>query len=333
MELVLGVDTSCDDTGIGLVDRASGRVVGNEVSRQATVHARFGGVVPERASREHLAVIDDTLRRALEEAGAALEDVVAVGATYGPGLVGALLVGLTWGKTLAWARGLPFLPVHHLEGHMASAGAEGVTSEHLCLIASGGHTSLFRIDGDGRAEELGRSRDDAAGEAFDKVARLLDLPYPGGPALSALAERGDAGAVSFTRPLRNQTGYDFSFSGLKTAVATLLERSPDVRREDVAAAFEATATGALVHVVRRAARDTGLRTVVIAGGVAANRRLRSAFDEDDLDVRFPPPELTTDNGAMIALAARARWVRGVRPDDGSVDARPYLPLSEAGRAP
>lgn len=336
MDLVLGVDTSCDDTGIGLVERGSGRVVANAVTRQTAVHARYGGVVPERASREHLEVVDDTLQRALSEAGAELGDVGAVGATYGPGLVGALLVGLTWGKALAWAREIPFVPVHHLEGHMASAGVEGVAGEHLCLIASGGHTSLFRVAADGTVRELGRSRDDAAGEAFDKVARLLGLPYPGGPSVSELARQGDASAVRFTKPLRNQDGYDFSFSGLKTAVATLLERSPDTRRADVAAAFEATAVDALVEVVRRAARDTGLDTVVVAGGVAANRRLRAAFGHSGLRVRVPPPELTTDNGAMIALAARARLAARPRAEDWSdwtLDAAPYLPLDEDLRVP
>ena len=330
MELVLGVDTSCDDTGIGLVVRDSGRVVGNAVASQAAVHAAFGGVVPERASREHLAVIDGTLRRALDEAGAELGDVAAVGATYGPGLVGALLVGLTWAKALAWARELPFVPVHHLDGHIASATAAGIAGPYLCLIASGGHTSLFRVGTDGTREELGRSRDDAAGEAFDKVARLLDLPHPGGPALAALASTGNPSAHAFTRPLRGQAGYDFSFSGLKTAVATLLERRPDADRADVAAAFEATVVDSLVHTVTRAASDTGLATVVVAGGVAANRSLRAAFEATGLDLRIPPPELTTDNGAMIALAARARLASGAKtvPDSWAVDAAPYLPLDE-----
>jgi N6-L-threonylcarbamoyladenine synthase len=329
--LILGVDTSCDDTGVGLVEAGTGRVAANVVASQDRVHAAFGGVVPERASREHLAVIDGVLAAALDEAGAGLDDLSAVGATYGPGLVGALLVGLTWGKTLAWARGLPFVPVHHLEGHLASAtgDAEGPM---LCLIASGGHTSLFRVGVDGRPHELGRSRDDAAGEAFDKVARLLGLPFPGGPALARLAERGDADAWPLPVPLRGQKGYDFSFSGLKTAVAVLLEREPDADPADVAAAFERTVVTSLVSTIERAARDTGLQTVVVAGGVAANRRLREALAASGLEVRVPPPALATDNGAMIALAARARLAGGTPPPDWTRDAAPYLPLDTAARA-
>jgi N6-L-threonylcarbamoyladenine synthase len=329
---ILGVDTSCDDTGVGLVDAATGRVVANVVASQDRVHAAFGGVVPERASREHLAVIDEVAARALRDAGGSLGDVVAVGATYGPGLVGALLVGLAWGKGLAWARDLPFVPVHHLEGHLASAGAEG-EGPMLCLIASGGHTSLFRVAEDGRATELGRSRDDAAGEAFDKVARLLGLGFPGGPALARLAEAGDPKALALPLPLRGQQGYDFSFSGLKTAVAVRLEREPDVDRADLAASFEQTVVTSLVGTLTRAARDTGLRTVAVAGGVAANRRLRAALSASGLAVRVPPPELATDNGAMIALAARRRLAPEPWRSDWTRDAAPYLPLDPAERAP
>jgi N6-L-threonylcarbamoyladenine synthase len=329
--LILGVDTSCDDTGVGLVDLATGRVAANVVASQDRVHAAFGGVVPERASREHLAVVDDVLHRALRRADARLSDVAAVGATYGPGLVGALLVGLAWGKALAWARDLAFVPVHHLEGHLASAGDEA-EGPMLCLIASGGHTSLFRVDADGRPRELGRSRDDAAGEAFDKVARLLGLGFPGGPALARLAEGGDPDAVQLPLPLRGQAGYDFSFSGLKTAVAVRLERDPDVDRADLAAAFEATVVASLVGTLERAARATGLRTVVVAGGVAANRRLRDALEASGLTVRVPPAELATDNGAMIALAARRRLRAGPVRSDWTRDAAPYLPLDPAERA-
>jgi len=286
--------------------------------------------VPERASREHLAVIDAVAARALADAGATLHDVDLIAATYGPGLVGALLVGLTWGKTLAWARGLPFVPVHHLEGHLASAGPEG--EPHLCLVASGGHTSLFRVDADGVPTELGRSRDDAAGEAFDKVARLLGLPFPGGPALAELALTGDPDAYPLPVPLRGQEGFDFSFSGLKTAVAVLLERTPDAHPADVAASFERTVVEVLVTTLLRAARHERCRDVTVVGGVAANRRLRDALAASGLNVRMPPPELATDNGAMIALAARARLRRGPLRSDWTRDASPYLPLDVASRA-
>lgn len=327
MSLILGVDTSCDDTGVGLVRADDGTVVSNVVASQTAVHAPFGGVVPERASREHLAVIDAVAARALADAGADWTDVSAVAATYGPGLVGALLVGLTWAKTVAWARQVPFVPVHHLEGHLASAGVGD--GPDLCLVASGGHTSLFRVDADGRPTELGRSRDDAAGEAFDKVARLLDLPFPGGPALARLAEDGDAEAFALPHPLRGQDGYDFSFSGLKTAVAVLLERTPDARPADVAASFERTVVEVLVATLQRAARDEGLSGVRVVGGVAANVRFREALAATGLDVRVPPPGLATDNGAMIAMAARTRLAGGAVEPDWTRDAAPYLPLDEA----
>ncbi len=338
MRVVLGIDTSCDDTGVGIVDAASGAVLANVVASQDAVHAPFGGVVPERASREHLRVVDDVARRALADAGATLDDVDAVAATYGPGLVGALLVGLSWAKALAWARGARFHPVHHLAGHLASAGppdpdAGGATPPELALVASGGHTSLFLVDGARHAREVGRSRDDAAGEAFDKVARLLGLGFPGGPALAALARDGDPDAVALPRPLRGQAGYDFSFSGLKTAVAVRLERDPDLPPADLAAAFEATVVEALVDTLRRAARDHGVDRVVVVGGVAANAHLRAALADTGLRVRVPPAGLATDNGAMIALAA---WQGlGVTADAAEAwtrDAAPYLPLDAAARA-
>jgi N6-L-threonylcarbamoyladenine synthase len=325
--IVLGIDTSCDDTGVGL---ARGReVLANVVASQAALHARFGGVMPEEASREHLALIDEVLTRALAEAGVTLDDVGAVAATHGPGLVGSLLVGLGYGKALAWGRGLPFLAIHHLEGHIAASLAGGnVRPPFLCLIASGGHTVLFDVPRPGSYERLGGSRDDAAGEAFDKTARLLDLPYPGGPALAALAESGDAATVALPRPMRGQRGYDFSFSGLKTAVAVLLERQPDLPREDVAAAFQARVVESLVDVATRAARDTGRSDLVVSGGVAANRALRRAFEATGLRVHFPAPALATDNGAMIALAAAERLAAGGEGvgNDFDVDATPYLPL-------
>ena len=335
--MILGIDTSCDDTGVGLVK--DGRVVANVVASQTALHAPYGGVMPEAASREHLAVIDEVVTKALEEAGVGLDDVTAVAATYGPGLVGALLVGLSYAKTLAWARGLPFVPVHHLEGHIASVlgrfgGDEEVAPPFVCLIASGGHTSLFEVPQWGRYRELGRSRDDAAGEAFDKVARLSGLPYPGGPALSRLAEKGDSEAFAFTPPLRGQAGFDFSFSGLKTAVSVLLQRQPDADRADVAASFERVAVESLVEVTRRAVEAVGYSTLVVAGGVAANRRLRERFadieQETGLRTVFPPLRLATDNGAMIALAAGRRL--GEASNAWGRDAVPYLPLAAPNAA-
>lgn len=325
MSLILGIDTSCDDTGIGLV--RDGTVVANVVASQTALHAKYGGVMPEAASREHLSVIDQVLSDALAEADATLADVTAVAATYGPGLVGALLVGLTYAKGLAWARGVPFVPIHHLEGHLASSlAAEALEPPFLCLIASGGHTSLFDVRAWGDYHELGKSRDDAAGEAFDKVARLLGLGYPGGPELSRLAEQGDASALDLPVPLRQQEGFDFSFSGLKTAVSLKVEKNPELNRADLAASFERVVVDSLFRVTERAARATGHRAIVVAGGVAANRRLRERFAASDLHAVFPPPALTTDNGAMIALAA---WLKQpfAEPSDWSQDAAPHLPLA------
>lgn len=333
--LILGIDTSCDDTGVGVA--LGEQVLANVVVPQTALHSRFGGVMPELASREHLEVIDEAVHTALQQAGVALADVDAVAATHGPGLVGALLVGLSYGKSLAWALDVPFLPVHHLQGHLAAA--VGVQPPFLALIASGGHTALFAVHSWADIQELGRSRDDAAGEAFDKVARMLGLPYPGGPALSRLAEEGDAFGVKLPWPMAGSKGLEFSFSGLKTAVALLLERQPTVNRADVAATFERIVVGSLLEVTRRALEQTGMRRLVIAGGVAANSRLREGVAElgQELGAQatFPSPALATDNGAMIALAGRlvaAGHTEGApRAYDAAAalatDASPYLPLA------
>lgn len=329
MQVILGIDTSCDDTGVGVV--IDGRVAANVVASQTALHATYGGVVPEHASREHLATIDRVVDRALADAGIGRDDIDLVAATYGPGLVGALLVGLAFGKALAWSLGAPFVKVHHLEGHIASCAADGdIEPPFVCLVASGGHTSLFDVPTWGSYRELGRTRDDAAGEAFDKVARLLGLGYPGGPELSRLAASGTSDAVDLPWPLRGQTGYEFSFSGLKTAVATRLAREPDDRPEDVAAAFEQVVVDALVDPLERAARDLGRQRVVVAGGVAANRRLRKRLESTGLDVRLPPLSLATDNGAMIALAASRRPPGSA--SDWLTDAEPYLPLATGDRS-
>ena len=319
----MGIDTSCDDTGIGIVK--GHEVLANVVASQDELHAEWGGVVPENASRQHLDVIDLVLAKALDAAGLELAQINAVAATHGPGLVGALLVGLTFGKTLAWSLDKPFIPIHHLEGHIASAlAAEQAEPPFLCLIASGGHTTLFDVKAWGNYEELGSSRDDAAGEAFDKVARLLGLGFPGGPFLSKLAQTGDDTAFKFTLPLRGQKGFDFSFSGLKTAVATLLQKQPEADKGGVAASFEKTVVESLSEVTLRAAQHTGYKKLVVAGGVAANRRLRTKFTESGLELFLPPLELATDNGAMIALAAQHKAKQAT---NWSQDATPYLPLA------
>ncbi|AEB12193.1 tRNA (adenosine(37)-N6)-threonylcarbamoyltransferase complex transferase subunit TsaD [Marinithermus hydrothermalis] len=322
--VVLGIETSCDDTGVGVV--RDGRVLSNQVASQTQLHATYGGVVPELASREHTRVIDALVAAALEEAGVRLEEVDVIAATRGPGLIGALLVGLTYAKALAFALERPFVGVHHLEGHIYGALADrpDLAPPFLVLVASGGHTHLFDVPAEGRYELLGATRDDAAGEAFDKVARLLGLGYPGGPEIARLAEHGDPEAVPFTVPLKDQPGFDFSFSGLKTAAARFVEQG--YRAEDIAASFQRVVVEALYTTVARAARARGRQKVVIAGGVAANQALRARFQESDLETVFPPKGMNTDNGAMIALAAWRRW-QG-RGDALTLAARPYLPLAE-----
>ncbi len=323
--ILLGIDTSCDDTGVGLVK--DGTVLGHRVASQTALHAEYGGVVPEFASREHTRVLDPLVEAVLGEAGLRPSDLDGVAATYGPGLVGPLLVGLTYAKGLALGLGVPFFGVHHLEAHLAAArlADPGLRPPYLALLASGGHTHLFDVPAEGRYVLLGATRDDAAGEAFDKVARMLGLGYPGGPRIAELAERGDDRAVPFPIPLKGQKGYDFSFSGLKTAAARFLEKG--YAKADLAASFERVVVESLVETVVRAARDRGRQAVVVAGGVAANARLRRRFAETGLRLLFPPPDLATDNGAMVALAAWDWIRRGRPPSPWSLEATPYAPLS------
>ncbi|GAB5602743.1 tRNA (adenosine(37)-N6)-threonylcarbamoyltransferase complex transferase subunit TsaD [Thermus sp. FJN-A] len=321
---VLGVDTSCDDTGVGLV--REGEVVVNLVASQVVLHEAYGGVVPELASREHLRVIRPLAERALAEAGIGPQDLGLVAATRGPGLIGALLVGYTFAKGLAWALGRPFYAVHHLEAHIAAAWPEGLDPPFLALVASGGHTHLYEVLDLGRYRLLGATRDDAAGEAFDKVARLLGLSFPGGPELERLAE-GAQEAIPFPVPLRGQEGYEFSFSGLKTRALQLVEKG--LPKAALARGFQEAAIAHLSEVVLRAAEATGHRVLLVAGGVAANRALQARFREAGLKVFFPPKGLSQDNGAMVALAAWRRYRRGFPPSPLSLGATAYWPLEEA----
>ncbi len=301
--LVLGIETSCDETAAALVDE-EGRVRSSIVASQVDLHARYGGVVPEIASRRHLELVAPVVSAALEEAEVTLDDVSRVGVTQGPGLVGALLVGLSVAKALAWARGLPLVPVDHLRGHVATLYLEPDPLEppFTCLLASGGHTLVLAVRDRSGFEVLGSTVDDAAGEAFDKGARLLGLGYPGGAELDRLAREGDPEAFSF--PVARVPGLDFSFSGLKTALLyTVRDLGEDVleaRRADLAAAYQRAIVRALVGRLRAAAEQTGDRTVAVVGGVAANSELSAALP----DARFAPLALCTDNAAMIASAAR-----------------------------
>jgi N6-L-threonylcarbamoyladenine synthase len=301
--VILGIETSCDETAAAVVSD-EGRVLSSVVSSQADLHARFGGVVPEIASRRHLELVSPAVRAALDEAGTSLDRVERVAVTQGPGLVGALLVGISAAKALAWARGLPLVPVDHLEGHIASLYLEPEPFEppFTCLLASGGHTLLLSVRERGHSERLGTTLDDAAGEAFDKGARLLGLGYPGGAAIDVLARDGDPTAFDF--PVARLGGLDFSFSGLKTAllyaVRELAPEEVEEHRADLAASYQRAIVRALVQRVRDAVEVTGLERIAVVGGVAANSELRAALPE----AAFAPLALCTDNAAMIASCAR-----------------------------
>src|SRR4051794_11416401 len=309
--MILAIETSCDDTCAAVVTRA-GAIRSNIVSSQA-VHGRFGGVVPEWASRHHLENVNAIVDLALSEAGATLGDAEVIAVTQGPGLVGALLIGVATAKGLAASRRLPLAAVDHLQGHVAANFLEdGFEPPFICLLASGGHTLLARVTSHDGYETLGQTLDDAAGEAFDKGARLLGLGYPGGPALSKLALDGDPSAFAFPTAAR-VAGLDFSFAGLKTAllykVRELGEEESARRAADLAASYEHAIVEALIARVERALREEPHGKLAIGGGVAANRRLRERAAGLDVELKVPPPELCTDNAAMIASAAR--WVEPV----------------------
>jgi N6-L-threonylcarbamoyladenine synthase len=301
--VILALETSCDETAAAVVSE-DGRLLSSVVSSQADLHARYGGVVPEIASRRHLELVAPVVREALGSAGVSLDRVEQIAVTQGPGLVGALLVGLSAAKALAWARRLPLVPVDHLEGHVASLYLEPEPLEppFLCLLASGGHTLLLAVREHGRSERLGSTIDDAAGEAFDKGARLLGLGYPGGAEIDRVARDGDPDAFAF--PVARVPELDFSFSGLKTALLYAVRELGEIeaarRRADLAASYQRAIVRALVQRVRQGVEATGLRRVAVVGGVAANSALREALP----DARFAPLALCTDNAAMIASAAR-----------------------------
>jgi N6-L-threonylcarbamoyladenine synthase len=303
VELVLGIETSCDETAAGLVT-ADGRALANVVASQADLHARYGGVVPEVASRRHLELVAPVVAEALDTANVELEGVDGIAVTRGPGLIGALLVGLSAAKALAWSRRLPLVPVNHLHGHVASLylQPEPVEPPFLCLLASGGHTLLLEVRERSGFTVLGTTLDDAAGEAFDKGARLLGLGYPGGAAVDRLARQGDPLAFDF--PVARVPGLDFSFSGLKTALLyTVRDLEPtelERRRADLAASYQRAIVRALVERTKEAAEATGLEQIAVVGGVAANSELRESLP----DAALAPLELCTDNAVMIASAAR-----------------------------
>ncbi len=308
--LLLGIETSCDETGVAVYDRQAGRLLAHAVHSQVAMHEAYGGVVPELASRDHIRRLVPLTRKVLEEAGTSVEMLSGVGYTEGPGLAGALLVGASFAHALAWSLGIPAIGIHHLEGHLLSPllSARAPQFPFVALLVSGGHTQLMRVDAVGRYTLLGETQDDAAGEAFDKTAKLLGLGYPGGPALSKLAEQGAPGRYRLPRPMIGSHDLDFSFSGLKTAVLPLVRSQAEPA--DIARAFVDAVVDVLVAKCVRALEASNLGRLVVAGGVGANRQLRAALDaqaaRQGFDVFYPEPELCTDNGAMIAFAAALR---------------------------
>ncbi|HEY3264826.1 MAG TPA: tRNA (adenosine(37)-N6)-threonylcarbamoyltransferase complex transferase subunit TsaD [Actinomycetota bacterium] len=317
---VLGIETSCDETGVAVVE--DDHVLSNVLGTQADLHARFGGVVPEVAARAHVRALTPLLEEALERAGTRFSDLDGVAVTVGPGLVGALLVGIAGAKAVALASGAAFVGVNHLEGHIWANFLEHGPPRppYVCLVVSGGHTMLVHMPAEDRYEVLGQTVDDAAGEAFDKIARFLGLGFPGGPALDRLARRGDPQAIDFPRAMLDSGDYDFSLSGLKTSVLRHVRREREAGRRidpaDLAASFQEAIVDVQVSKTMAAARDRGVETVLLGGGVVANTRLRermqAAGAEAGIDVRFPSTALCTDNGAMIAAAGAARLARGER---------------------
>jgi N6-L-threonylcarbamoyladenine synthase len=338
---VLGIETSCDETGLAVYDTERG-LVAHALHSQVAMHEAYGGVVPELASRDHVRRVVPLAQKVLAEAGLALADLDGIACTTGPGLAGALLVGASVAHALGFALGKPVVDVHHLEGHLLSPllADPRPTFPFVALLVSGGHTQFHEVAGVGRYRLLGESQDDAAGEAFDKTAKLLGLGYPGGPALARLAEGGRAGAVSLPRPMHDSGDLDMSFSGLKTAVLTLVRREAaagtldDARKADIAREFQAAVVDVLVGKALHALAATGHARLVVAGGVGANRELRArlsaAVRGRNGEIYFPDPAFCTDNGAMIALAGALR-LASVRPGDGAFSVRPRWDL--AGLAP
>ncbi len=338
--LILGFESSCDETGVALYDQERG-LLAHALHSQVTMHRDYGGVVPELASRDHVRRTIPLLEKVLADSGRSLSDVGAIAYTQGPGLAGALLVGAAFAESLATALSVPTVPVHHLEGHLLSPllSSRPPRFPFVALLVSGGHTQLMRVTAVGEYELLGETLDDAAGEAFDKTAKLLGLGYPGGPALAALAERGRPGTIKLPRPMLNSGDLMFSFSGLKTAVLTqvrerqLTASLSEQERADIACAFQEAIVEVLVKKSLQAVRDCGLKQLVVAGGVGANRELRRQLDtragRRGVEVYYPELEFCTDNGAMIALAGALRLAAGASPKAaGTFAVRPRWPLAE-----
>ncbi len=333
---ILGIETSCDETAAAVV--VNGREVkSNVISSQIALHTLYGGVVPEIASRKHVEKINQVIETALQEAQVTLEDLDAIAVTYGPGLVGALLVGVSSAKAISYAKQIPLVGVHHIEGHISANYIEHKTLEppFVCLVASGGHSHLVKVIDYGKYEILGRTRDDAAGEAFDKVARAIGLGYPGGPKIDALSKEGNPNAIEFPRAKITDSEFDFSFSGLKSAVLNYLNqcemKGQEVNTADVAASFQKAVVDVLVEHTILAAKNNGMNKVALAGGVASNSTLRTALqkacEDNKMECYHPSPILCTDNAAMIAAAGYYDFINGTR-HGLDLNAIPNLKLGE-----
>ncbi len=335
--LVLGIETSCDETAVAVVE-AGLKIRSNVVSSQIPIHQRFGGVVPEVASRQHVKLIVRVLDQALRDADVTLDDISAVAVAYGPGLVGSLLVGISAAKAIALARGVPLIGVSHVLGHVYAnlLAHEHLTLPAVCLTVSGGHTDILYVAPDHTYTVIGSTRDDAAGEAFDKVARVLGLGYPGGPRIDEVSRNGNPKSIEFPRPMLDEDNLDFSFSGLKTAVINHVHRLRQLDQElpisDIAASFQQAVVDVLVGKITRAAEAKQVSTVILSGGVASNTQLRrdlkSECERRGLALYYPPPSLCTDNAAMIACAGYFQYVAG-RFSSLSLDAVPGLTLRES----
>ena len=334
--LILAVESSCDETAAAVVKNGR-EVLSNVISSQIALHTLYGGVVPEIASRKHIEKINQVIEEALSQAGVRLGDITAIGVTYGPGLVGALLVGVAEAKAISFAAGIPLVGVHHIEGHICANYIENPDLEppFLCLVVSGGHTHLVRVVDYGKYEILGRTRDDAAGEAFDKVARAIGLGYPGGPKIDKLAKEGNPEAIAFPRAKLADAEYDFSFSGLKSAVLNYLNgcrmKGEPICEADVAASFQRAVTDVLVEHAVHGAKEFGMDKLAIAGGVASNSALRAAMAEacakEGIRFYHPLPIFCTDNAAMIGVAAYYEYMAGTR-SGLDLNAVPNLRLGE-----
>ena len=333
---ILAIESSCDETAAAVV-RNGRTVLSNIISSQIDLHKLYGGVVPEIASRKHIEKINQVIEEALCEADCSLDDIDAIGVTYGPGLVGALLVGVAEAKAIAYARNLPLIGVHHIEGHISANYIENKELEppFLCLVVSGGHTHLVCVEGYGKYRILGKTKDDAAGEAFDMVARAIDLGYPGGPKIDKLAKEGNPDAIDFPRAHVGDSVYDFSFSGVKSAVLNYINgckmKQAEYNRADIAASFQKAVTDVLVDHAMAGVENYGLKKLAIAGGVASNSALRAAMrkacEERDIEFYYPSPILCTDNAAMIGAAAFYDYQNGIR-SGWDLNAVPNLKLGE-----